>query len=385
MHCPTLNLSGTRPDKVTPRLRLTRLLTATAHIQTVNPKKTRTCCSAGILSLLRKRQVTAVSLNVTAAFCLLFAASIPRIAMATSMATTSANTNGYPMVHSNLGLAVDDLAIGANGQFAQASSTMANSATVYSAGAPFPPVGTQYASATAYAYAAEGMLRAAVASASETAGIVYNAASAISSANASWSDYLTVDAGNSLLNQPGFITADINVSGMFSVGGVGETLDASEYRLYTWISGTGMVFDNICGSAYCITQRADTGHLLNGPLVDINTIPSVISLNIPVIFGREVTLDYSLDLYSLTNALTGSGGSGSSVSSVADYSHSLMWGGITGVFDSTGNRVDIFSTTSASGFDYTRAFTPTVPVPAAVWLFVSGLLGLVGVARCKTA
>ena len=44
--------------------------------------------------------------------------------------------------------------------------------------------------------------------------------------------------------------------------------------------------------------------------------------------------------------------------------------------DVTGARVDIHG-------EITRA--PVVPIPAAVWLFGTGLLGLIGVARRKKA
>lgn len=43
-----------------------------------------------------------------------------------------------------------------------------------------------------------------------------------------------------------------------------------------------------------------------------------------------------------------------------------------------------FDGNALSGYPYVT-FTPSVPVPAAVWLFGSGLLGLIGVARRKAA
>lgn len=326
-----------------------------------------------------------------AATGVLMVSTLFQTALATTTATTSANTNGYPMIHPNLGLADTDQATGVNGQSSQASSYMANSATVYSAGAPYPPVGTQNASASAYAYASEGVLRASVDAGVGTAGIVYNAADATSTANAGWGDSLTIDAGSSLLNQSGFITANFNVSGFFNVAADGTPgyvvqPQASEVRLAVRISGTGMAWDNACGGwAYCVTQRASSGHLLAGPLVDINTMIPVISLNIPVIFGQAVTLNYMLDMYSQVGTVTGGDGSPTSAVGSADYSHSLLWGGITGVFDANGDPVDMISATSASGFDYTRAYVSAVPIPAALWLFVSGTLGLFAVARPKQA
>jgi len=52
----------------------------------------------------------------------------------------------------------------------------------------------------------------------------------------------------------------------------------------------------------------------------------------------------------------------------------------------SGFRVDTVFTTAGGNFaQYTNASGPVIPVPAAVWLFGSGLLGLVGVARRKKA
>jgi hypothetical protein len=62
-----------------------------------------------------------------------------------------------------------------------------------------------------------------------------------------------------------------------------------------------------------------------------------------------------------------------------DYSHTLAWGGVT-VTDWFGNAVS-FTSSSASGFNYSSAYTPAVPVPATAWLFGSGLLSVAGLAR----
>ena len=53
--------------------------------------------------------------------------------------------------------------------------------------------------------------------------------------------------------------------------------------------------------------------------------------------------------------------------------------GIMGIPMAAGGPFEFFN----AGFNATMAPTPKVPVPAAVWLFGSGLMGLVGVARRK--
>jgi hypothetical protein len=50
-----------------------------------------------------------------------------------------------------------------------------------------------------------------------------------------------------------------------------------------------------------------------------------------------------------------------------------------------GNTLDVDFSASTPG-DYIRVITvSSVPIPAAVWLFVSGLLGLIGIARHRKA
>jgi len=298
-------------------------------------------------------------------------------AMASTIVSTSASAGGTHMIQMPLDYVQDS---GAHGEIAQATSNVANDGTVYSGAAPYPAVGTQYASANASAFASEGVLRATVSAGAETTGIVYNAASADSTATARWSDYLTVDAGSQFLNQSGFITAQMNVSGTFA----GSPGDYGEVRLGVRLSGTGMARDNAnCGGwAYCITQRSSAGAYFNGPQVAINTFPGTVTLMIPVYFGHAVTLDYGIDLYASAQALTFANGNPTGAGAEADFSHTFSWGGITGVYDAQGNALDSFSVNSASGFDYLHS--AAVPVPAAAWLFGSGLLGLAGVARRKS-
>jgi len=53
---------------------------------------------------------------------------------------------------------------------------------------------------------------------------------------------------------------------------------------------------------------------------------------------------------------------------------------------STGDFIDVFATGSGLGQTTSLVFTPSaVPIPAAVWLFGSGLLGLIGIAKRKKA
>jgi hypothetical protein len=64
---------------------------------------------------------------------------------------------------------------------------------------------------------------------------------------------------------------------------------------------------------------------------------------------------------------------------LADYSNTLTWGGITGVFNAaTGERLENWTITSESGFDYSK---PYVPEPSSVVLLCSALCVWLGWAR----
>lgn len=62
---------------------------------------------------------------------------------------------------------------------------------------------------------------------------------------------------------------------------------------------------------------------------------------------------------------------------LADLSHTAEWGGFGAVLDASGNEVLDFTTTSASGFDYSQPVPVAVPEPAS--------LGLLSVAACGLA
>lgn len=71
---------------------------------------------------------------------------------------------------------------------------------------------------------------------------------------------------------------------------------------------------------------------------------------------------------------------------IVDQTSGLLTLEGTGVLSDSGNKFDATDATwtfSTSSIDSYSMSIATVPVPAAVWLFGSGLLGLIGVARRK--
>ena len=106
----------------------------------------------------------------------------------------------------------------------------------------------------------------------------------------------------------------------------------------------------------------------------------MITLSIPITFGLGTTLGYTMDVYARADASTFLGGSGTSASAVSNFSSTLAWGGITGVFDANGDPVAGYTATSRSGFDYSVA---AVPTPSTAALLPVGL-GIVAAVRRRT-
>jgi hypothetical protein len=111
-----------------------------------------------------------------------------------------------------------------------------------------------------------------------------------------------------------------------------------------------------------------------------SNLESILTLHIPVIFGSQATLSYTLDV--LAGAFVSSRPQqqqGSWVDSYVDYT--LSWGGITGVFDSNGNSILNFTATSTSGFDYNRQTGSVADGSATLALLGGAVLCLVVLRR----
>jgi len=68
-----------------------------------------------------------------------------------------------------------------------------------------------------------------------------------------------------------------------------------------------------------------------------------------------------------------------------NLSNTITWLGIDSITDESGNTIDNYSIISESGFNWSSAHPSAVPIPPALWLFVSGLLGMTGIAGRRKA
>lgn len=154
-----------------------------------------------------------------------------------------------------------------------------------------------------------------------------------------------------------FITGSMGVGGKFSASGGTDLSDATLLTLTTVFSTSGT---DTLGTTL---EFFESGTVINGSFsISPFTPPQT---NLFVIGG------WQLDLSSLN---------------IVDQTASILTMEGTGVLSGTGfedtNAIWTFSA-QGTGSSYSMTIT-AVPVPAAVWLFGSGLIGLIAIARRKT-
>lgn len=198
---------------------------------------------------------------------------------------------------------------------------------------------------------------------------------------ATWIDQVTItDAA--LTGTSAFAHASFSLSGGLAsyspaVGvGMGNSTVAAAVRIdgETVFSTTGQL---VSWNGVITTDEITRGQAVNGVYqVDpAANLTGTFSFDLPFVFGTAFQM--SADLTAFTQALY-------EASAYSDFGSSGYWGGISEVHLADGTVLSGYSLSSGSGFDWTNAYpTSPVPLPAAAWLFGTGLLGLVGVARRK--
>jgi hypothetical protein len=201
------------------------------------------------------------------------------------------------------------------------------------------------------------------------------------SANASWYDTFTINAG----------VLDGEIGHLVVGFGVGGTLTSSfdeSVRLGASVDvgyRTQLRLTNGSGSGQDVIENGGKRHLVDWqgarweryggyPLRD----PGLWIISLDIKFGTPIQVSMWGDLYAYGTAFACDSGSctypESAISATADFGHTMYWGGFLSLTDAQGHGVTAYSVTSDSGFEYRVSAVPLLPTHA---LLLSGL-GLIG-------
>lgn len=230
------------------------------------------------------------------------------------------------------------------------------------------------ASSSARALAAPGVLKASVSSSVTTPSGFRNNLATTPQATASWTDNIIVNAGPT--GTRGYFTAVLGVTGGMQ-GGLTGVVTPSNLGLsgsFFDLRGTG--FSAIGGSPF--TREGSYS----------DRFDFLIPVTIDFFNGFNTNLSYALSVSARAQADTESSGSGIESAASSNFGNSVLWGGITGVFDTSGGAVANYVITAESTFDYTTSLITSpsaVPEPATWAMLVVGF-GMAGFAiRRRTA
>ena len=181
------------------------------------------------------------------------------------------------------------------------------------------------------------------------------------------------------------ITTLTITGGDFAMAGAGGAINPAAFAD---MSVDGSTFDGSAPTAtgseafYATTSIATFAFGFFGPVATYTAATDGVSSGFTPVTGELTGSDLTLDLNSWTAYWNGTsfnqGASGVATTVDASGNFTASWTALVvgGAFNGQTGSWSITGTTDAP---------PAVPVPAAVWLFGSGLLGLVGVARRKKA
>lgn len=178
------------------------------------------------------------------------------------------------------------------------------------------------------------------------------------------------------------VTYALDVSGMLESAVVADGFPIAGATA-RWRVSSGCAVSGQCTEGVIGLSPAYEGSLqspLPGFAFPAGDAPGALSFTIEAAFGAELLLSTVLEVSALLNF--GNGSSGAFATATADFSNTVLWGGIQTVELLDGTMVSDWTTVSGSGFDYGSA--TVVPLPGAAWLFGSALLGL-GLARRSRA
>lgn len=219
------------------------------------------------------------------------------------------------------------------------------------------------------------------------------------SANAGWNDMFTLTGGGANGTTGIWITPIVLNGSMSAIGnGASGTFQVAAYKNYNVLQPYGNALNSQAYNAFTSLntthngsdkysswdyQMAGFGVVDYGPS-DTDTLQTLTVTNRVINFAIPFTWGTAFEAGFYANLMAGeraSGGFAGQNTTNLDFSHTLTWGG-PGYVIGNGGNITNFNIASTSGFDYSSA---AVPLPATLWLFGSGLIGLLGMAQRKTA
>jgi hypothetical protein len=210
---------------------------------------------------------------------------------------------------------------------------------------------------------------------------------------------LSVSNALSLTGTTKYLTGDSNLSALFSADGTGDSLVwALEGGAYTG-TVTPKNFDGPGNAKFITTSTGDsTANLATTTVnnlenwVNIATTIGTLNTNLAGKTSVEGASPAAAGVWDLNtpSAVSGWFSSGPTTGNVVGATQQLFYvtgggNGSTGTFgtDVVGTKDFAGAVLTSSGLSITAAGGAPVPLPAAVWLLGSGLLGLTGIARRK--
>lgn len=173
---------------------------------------------------------------------------------------------------------------------------------------------------------------------------------------AGFQDSFTISSASVPFYSQGSMDIRIDVTGQLLASGSSE----ANYGVSMQVGGS------CCGELYGTRYGADVPGV-GGGFYGFGFGSYV--FNVPITFGL---LD-GLVIEGTVNAYDREGPG----SAVADLYSTIAWGGVLALYDADGMPVESFQMVSGSGYDYATVQPAIVPLPATVWMLLTGIGALV--------